>query len=113
MRKKIVAGNWKMNLNLQEGVALAKELNDALTHEKPNCSVVICTPFIHLAIDRRDLTSFDEANSQWLGEAGDYAVEVGDNIEDITSSVKVRLSEYTEKVHHVMKPDAQLNLLRQ
>ena len=68
---------------------------------------------LHMVIDRRDLTSFDEANSQWLGEAGDYAVEVGDNIEDITSSVKVRLSEYTEKVHHVMKPDAQLNLLRQ
>ena len=49
MRKKIVAGNWKMNLNLQEGVALAKELNDALTAEKPNCGVIICTPFIHLA----------------------------------------------------------------
>ncbi len=49
MRKKIVAGNWKMNLNLQEGVALAKELNDTLTNEKPNCDVVICTPFIHLA----------------------------------------------------------------
>jgi len=49
MRKKIVAGNWKMNLNLQEGVALAKELNEALTADKPNCDVVICTPFIHLA----------------------------------------------------------------
>ena len=49
MRKKIVAGNWKMNLNLQEGVALAKELNDALKIEKPNCDVIICTPFIHLA----------------------------------------------------------------
>ncbi len=49
MRKKIVAGNWKMNLNLQEGIALAKELNEALTAEKPNCDVVICTPFIHLA----------------------------------------------------------------
>lgn len=49
MRKKIVAGNWKMNLNLQEGVALAKEVNDALVAEKPNCDVVICTPFIHLA----------------------------------------------------------------
>ena len=49
MRKKIVAGNWKMNLNLQEGVALAKELNEALTAEKPNCDVIICTPFIHLA----------------------------------------------------------------
>ncbi len=49
MRKKIVAGNWKMNMNLQEGVALAKELNEALTAEKPNCDVIICTPFIHLA----------------------------------------------------------------
>ena len=48
MRKKIVAGNWKMNKNLQEGIALAQELNSALS-AKPNCDVVICTPFIHLA----------------------------------------------------------------
>ena len=38
-----------MNLNLQEGVALAKEINEALAAEKPNCDVVICTPFVHLA----------------------------------------------------------------
>lgn len=49
MRKKIVAGNWKMNKNLQEGVALATELNETLKAEKPNCDVIICTPFIHLA----------------------------------------------------------------
>ena len=49
MRKKIVAGNWKMNMNLQDGVALAKEINSALTADKPNCGVIICTPFIHLA----------------------------------------------------------------
>ena len=49
MRKKIVAGNWKMNKDLQEGVALAKEINDMLVADKPNCEVVICTPFIHLA----------------------------------------------------------------
>ena len=49
MRKKIVAGNWKMNLNLQEGVALAKELNESLKVSRPNCDVIICTPFIHLA----------------------------------------------------------------
>ena len=48
-RKKIVAGNWKMNLNLQDGVALAKEINEALVADKPNCEVIICTPFIHLA----------------------------------------------------------------
>ena len=49
MRKNIVAGNWKMNKTLQEGIALAKELNEALAADKPNCDVVICTPFIHLA----------------------------------------------------------------
>lgn len=49
MRKKIVAGNWKMNKNLQEGIELAKELNTVLSADKPNCGVIICTPFIHLA----------------------------------------------------------------
>ena len=49
MRKKIVAGNWKMNLNLQEGVQLAKDINEALKSDNPNCGVIICTPFIHLA----------------------------------------------------------------
>ena len=49
MRKKIVAGNWKMNMNLQDGVALAKEINETLVADKPNCEVIICTPFIHLA----------------------------------------------------------------
>lgn len=38
-----------MNETLQEGIALAKEINEALTADKPNCDVVICTPFIHLA----------------------------------------------------------------
>ena len=49
MRKHIVAGNWKMNKNLQEGVALATELKEILAAEAPNCEVIIGTPFIHLA----------------------------------------------------------------
>ena len=49
MRKKIVAGNWKMNKTLQEGLSLANELNAILANETPNCDVVIGTPFIHLA----------------------------------------------------------------
>ena len=48
MRKNIVAGNWKMNKNLQEGVELAKDLNEALKGKTINCDVVIGTPFIHL-----------------------------------------------------------------
>ncbi len=49
MRKNIVAGNWKMNKTLQEGVELAKSLNDTLAAKAVNCDVVIGTPFIHLA----------------------------------------------------------------
>ena len=49
MRKNIVAGNWKMNKTLQEGVALATELKTILAGTTPNCEVVIGTPFTHLA----------------------------------------------------------------
>ncbi|MEA5128610.1 MAG: triose-phosphate isomerase [Proteiniphilum sp.] len=49
MRKNIVAGNWKMNKNLQEGIELATALNEALKNKTVNCDVVIGTPFIHLA----------------------------------------------------------------
>lgn len=49
MRKNIVAGNWKMNKNLQEGIDFAKELDKALAGKNINCDVVIGTPFIHLA----------------------------------------------------------------
>ena len=47
MRTKMVAGNWKMNKNLQEGLALAAELKQQVNN--PKCAVVIGTPFIHLA----------------------------------------------------------------
>lgn len=49
MRKNIVAGNWKMNTTLAEGVNLAKDVNEALKGFTPNCDVVIAVPFTHLA----------------------------------------------------------------
>jgi len=49
MRKNIVAGNWKMNKSLEEGVALAAELKEALAGQVLNCDVVVGTPFIHIA----------------------------------------------------------------
>jgi triosephosphate isomerase len=49
MRKKIVAGNWKMNNNLQEGIELAKELNNLVANtDVKDVKIVIGTPFIHL-----------------------------------------------------------------
>ena len=50
MRKKIVAGNWKMNKTLQEGIELAKEVNSKVkAANAKDVTVVIGTPFIHLA----------------------------------------------------------------
>ena len=48
MRKNIVAGNWKMNTTLYEGVELADEINEKVKEAKLNCDVVICVPFTHL-----------------------------------------------------------------
>ncbi len=50
MRKKIIAGNWKMNMDLEEGLRFAKSV-DKHFREKPSgkTEVILCTPFIHLA----------------------------------------------------------------
>lgn len=48
MRKKIVAGNWKMFNNLNESVTLISELKQELTNTEVNCKVVICPPFTSL-----------------------------------------------------------------
>ena len=41
MRKNIVAGNWKMNTTLAEGVGLAKDVNEALKGVDAKCDVII------------------------------------------------------------------------
>ena len=58
MRKKIVAGNWKMNMNLYEGLELARGLNDHFTtNPVGDREVILCTPFIHLAMVSNLLTA--------------------------------------------------------
>jgi triosephosphate isomerase len=47
MRKKIVAGNWKMNKTLQDGIELAKTINRQV--EDDGVIIILCTPFIHLS----------------------------------------------------------------
>ncbi len=49
MRKNIVAGNWKMNKSIVEGVQLAKEVNAAVEAAGAlKCDVVVAPPFLHL-----------------------------------------------------------------
>ncbi|MDB4923659.1 triose-phosphate isomerase [Mucilaginibacter sp.] len=49
MRKKIVAGNWKMNLDYNEGLSLFSEIINMFKDEATGKQqAVICSPFIHL-----------------------------------------------------------------
>ncbi len=49
MRNKIVAGNWKMNKTLDEGIALASEIVNMVKDEvTDDVKVIICPPFTHL-----------------------------------------------------------------
>jgi triosephosphate isomerase (TIM) len=50
MRKKVVAGNWKCNTTLQEGIELAKAVNDlVVTVGAKDVVVVLGAPFTHIA----------------------------------------------------------------
>lgn len=50
MRKQIVAGNWKMNKNFEQGLALVSEVTNMVKDEVHHAvEVVICAPFIHLS----------------------------------------------------------------
>ncbi len=49
MRKKIVAGNWKMNMDLAEGLKLAESVDTYFRSKPSKAEVILCTPYIHLA----------------------------------------------------------------
>lgn len=51
MMKKLIAGNWKMNLGAQKASALALEVLWGLDNELPlakACDFAICPPYVHL-----------------------------------------------------------------
>lgn len=63
MRKKIVAGNWKMNLGLQEGSALVSGILNALPTLSEDKQVVIAPPFLHLAQTVSQLQGTDHVSA--------------------------------------------------
>lgn len=48
MRKNIVAGNWKMHMNLSETIQLISEIKKKVEDLDTNCGVIICPPFTSL-----------------------------------------------------------------
>ena len=66
-----------------------------------------------MVIPIRDLASFDEANSQWLTEAGIYTFRIGVSSRDIQATASLKLNEYTEKCSQALAPQQRLRLLKQ
>jgi len=76
MRKQIVAGNWKMNKTLQEGIDLAKSVNEMNEQLEGDAGVIVAPPYIHLSEVSRRLSGVGlsaqncaaEANGAFTGE---------------------------------------------
>jgi triosephosphate isomerase (TIM) len=81
MRKKIVAGNWKMNKNFEESGILVSELMGMVEDEvKGNVRVILCVPYPYLVPVKNQLgkNSRIEVGAQNCSEheAGAYTGEV-------------------------------------
>jgi len=48
MRKKVVAGNWKMNNDINSSINLINEIKKGLNQKNLNVEVIICPPFTSL-----------------------------------------------------------------
>ena len=73
MRKKIVAGNWKMNLTFEEGKNLTEEIVERCSSTNKACEVIIIPSFIHLAAVYR----ISEGYSVKIGSQNNYINESG------------------------------------
>ena len=68
---------------------------------------------LKMTLEKRDLASFDEANSQWKVDAGNYLFQVGTDVENIKGIATLKVAEYTEKKSRACAPNVQLNYLKQ
>lgn len=68
---------------------------------------------LKMTLEKRDLASFDEANSQWKVDAGNYLFQVGTDVESIKGTATLKVAEYTEKISSACAPNVQLNYLKQ
>jgi triosephosphate isomerase len=77
MRKKIVAGNWKMNTLLKEGMELARAVEKLENEKSNNALVVIAPPFTHLSKVKELIRNVKLGGQNCASEAsGAYTGEV-------------------------------------
>jgi len=115
MRKKIVAGNWKMNTTLQEGESLVKELLPLAEEIEAKAEIIICPPFTHLfSIARLLGSNYDGHEYIYLGaqncsdrESGAYTGEVSAKMLKAVSCQYVILG-HSERREYYLENDASL-----
>lgn len=105
MRKKIVAGNWKMNNSLDEGLKLASEVVNMVKDEREDdVTVVMGTPFIHLSAvskltnDVKDI--YVSAQDCSTHDAGAYTGEVSVSMIKSTGASYVILGHSERREYH-------------
>lgn len=80
MRKRVIAGNWKMNKNCTESVLLASDLADELSDGTRDVDVVVCPPTVDLkvvstVIDQKSAPFALGAQNVYWEESGAYTGE--------------------------------------
>ncbi|MDJ0644926.1 MAG: triose-phosphate isomerase [Flavobacteriaceae bacterium] len=80
MRKKIVAGNWKMNLNKEASLALVNGISDGLPGLSDMVRVIVAPPFVNIPYiqdaSNRNARVEVAAQNMHFAESGAYTGEV-------------------------------------
>jgi triosephosphate isomerase len=112
MRKRIVAGNWKMNKTLKEGLDLATGINKQLSvkGDKP-ADVILAPPYTHLAeivkvVDRNNISI--AAQNCASEEAGAFTGEVSAGMIASTGATSVIIG-HSERRTYYGEDDQVLN----
>lgn len=109
MRKKIIAGNWKMNKTPSEAVALINELKPLVANDEVD--VVFCVPAIDLvpAIEAAKDTNISiGAENMYFEESGAYTGEIAPNmLTDI--GVKYVIIGHSERREYFAETDETVN----
>lgn len=109
MRKKIIAGNWKMNKTPSEAVALINELKPLVANDEVD--VVFCVPAIDLvpAMEATKGTNINiGAENMYFEESGAYTGEIAPNmLTDI--GVKYVIIGHSERREYFAETDETVN----
>ena len=108
-RKKIIAGNWKMNKTPSEAVALVKELTPLVKND--DVDVVFCVPAIDIipAMEAAKGTNINiGAENMYFEESGAYTGEIAPNML-VDAGVKYVVLGHSERREYFAETDETVN----